>query len=468
MDATRAFAEFAHDLSAADLSPAAADAAGRLALDTVGVSLAAWDAPGVRELRAVLPQWGGGPCRAWIGGETLSPPAAALVNAAMAHALEYDDLHCELPIHTGVVAVPAVLTMAAAVRGVTGADAACAIVAATEVICRLGRATNSYFGDTGQRGWSPTAVLAGFGAAAAAGRLLGLDADGIERAIGLVFSQASGSQQCVADGGLVKRMQPGMGIEAGLRAAWLAQAGVTGAMNAIEGRIGYFALYEAGDYDPAKLTDGLGEPGGRLEIEDVGFKRYPICGMAHPAVDALRELQAEIGFTAGDVAELAAFGSVSVMDMIGRPYAPGANPSVDAQFNLAYCLASVLLTGNMRLADLAPGCTLDAGRREWADRIPVRLDEGLKGQWTARVEVTLRDGARLTRERDKAAGQSDNPVSTEELLAKFEDCNAAGGPALSADAARTLAALLLDLPNLPSLAPIQAALAPTDGMRRDR
>ncbi len=258
------------------------------------------------------------------------------------------------------------------------------------------------------------------------------------------------------------------GIVSGIVNAPLSAAGT-----ARDGRVGinvHLEIDEASgpDFiDPKVLGYGLG-PGGRLEIEDVGFKRYPICGMAHPAVDALRELQAEIGFTAGDVAELAAFGSVSVMDMFGRPYAPGANPSVDAQFNLAYCLASVLLTGNMRLADLAPGCTLDAGRREWADRIPVRLDEGLKGQWTARVEVTLRDGARLTRERDKAAGQSDNPVSTEELLAKFEDCNAAGGPALSADAARTLAALLLDLPNLPSLAPIQAALAPTDGMRRDR
>jgi 2-methylcitrate dehydratase PrpD len=163
---------------------------------------------------------------------------------------------------------------------------------------RLARATNSYFGDAGFRGWNPSSVVAGFGTAAAAARLLGLDVDGIERAMGLSYAQASGNQQCIEDGGLVKRMQPAMVAEAGVRAAWLAQAGVTGAINAIEGKNGFFAVYESGDYDAAKLTDGLGAT---FEIDLVGFKRYPICGMSHPAVDAMCELMAEHGFGPDDV-----------------------------------------------------------------------------------------------------------------------------------------------------------------------
>jgi 2-methylcitrate dehydratase PrpD len=457
MDATLRLARFAHDLRIDDLATGTTDACARLALDTVGSAIPAWDAPGVHALRALLAAWGTGPCQVWIAGERLPPPAATLVNSAMAHALEYDDLHCELPIHSGVVVVPAVFAVAETLPDATGADAAAAIIVGTEVLCRLARATRSYRGQAGFRGWNPTAVVAGFAAAAAAGRMLGLDAEGIARAMGLSYAQASGNQQCIEDGGLVKRMQPGLVAEAGVRAAWLAQAGVGGAINAIEGRNGFYAVYEQGDYDPEPLTASLGES---FEIERVGFKRYPICGMAHPVVDALRDLQAEHGFLKADVEQVEVHGSKFVVDMVGRPYRPGASPDVDAQFSLPYCLATVLLTGSVCLADLRPEHTLDAGRRALADRIPVVLDDDLKGKWSARVTVRLRDGRAFDRTRHKAAGQSDAPLSTAELIAKFEDSAAAAGPALGAGHARRLCDLLLELPRLQRLAPLSEALAP--------
>ena len=457
MDATASLAHFTHDLRTEDLPAGTLDACARLALDTVGSALAAWDAPGVHELRALLAQWGTGPSRVWVAGERLPPPAATLVNSSMAHALEYDDLHCELPIHSGVVVLPAVLAVAETRPDASGAEAAAAIIAGTEVLCRLARATRSYRGHVGFRGWNPTAVVAGFAAAAAAGRMLGLDADGIARAMGLSYAQASGNQQCIEDGGLVKRMQPGLVAEAGVRAAWLARLGVSGAINAIEGKNGFFAVYELGDYDPEALTVGLGES---FEIERIGFKRYPICGMAHPAVDALRDLQREHGFAEGDVEQIEVHGSKFVVDMVGRPYRPGASPDVDAQFSLPYCLATVLRTGNVRLADLAPEHTLGAERRVLADQIPVGLDDNLHGKWTARVTVRLRDGRTFDRTRDKAAGQSDSPLSTDELREKFEDSARAACPALPADAAARLRDLLLDLPRLPRLAPLCDALAP--------
>jgi len=456
MDATASLARFAHELRAEDLPAGTLEACARLGLDTVGAAIPAWDAPGVHELRALLAQWGTGPCRVWIAGECLPPPAATLVNSSMAHALEYDDLHCELPIHSGVVVVPAVLAVAETLPDSTGADAAAAIIAGTEVMCRLARATRSYRGHAGFRGWNPTAVVAGFGAAAAAGRMLGLDAGGIARAMGLSYAQASGNQQCIEDGGLVKRMQPALVAEAGVRAAWLARAGISGAINAIEGRSGFFAVYELGDYDPEPLTAGLAES---FEIERIGFKRYPICGMAHPAVDALRDLQAEHGFTEADVEQVEVHGSKFVVDMVGRPYRPGNSPDVDAQFSLPYCLATVLRTGTVRLADLRPEHTLSPERRALADQIPVRLDDHLHGKWTARVAVRLRDGRSFDRTRDKAAGQSDAPLSTHELRQKFED-SAAAVPALDPDTARQLADLLLELPRLRRLAPLCDALAP--------
>jgi 2-methylcitrate dehydratase PrpD len=148
-----------------------------------------------------------------------------------------------------------------------------------------------------------------------------------------------------------------------------------------------------------------------------------------------------------------------VVDMVGRPYRPGNSPDVDAQFSLPYCLATVLRTGTVRLADLRPEHTLSPERRALADRIPVRLDDSLHGKWTARVAVRLRDGRSFDRTRDKAAGQSDAPLSTDELRQKFED-SAAAVPALNPDTARRLADLLLELPRLRRLAPLCDALAP--------
>jgi 2-methylcitrate dehydratase PrpD len=374
----------------------------------------------------------------------------------MSHALEYDDLHRELPLHAGTIVVPAALALADACPETTGAELTTAIVAGTEIAARLARATRSYRGKVGFRGWNPTSVVAGFGAAAVAARLLGLDADGIARAMGIAYAQASGNQQCIADGGLVKRMQPGFVAEAGVRAAYLARAGITGAVDALEGRNGFFRVYEQGDYDPAALTDGLGHG---FEIERLAFKRYPVCGMAHPAIDSLRELLAQPGFSREEVAAIAVEGSGFVVDMVGRPYRPGPSPEVDAQFNLAYCLAAAWETGTVSLADLEPARTLDPGRRERADAIPVTLDTALEGKWTSRVRVRNRAGAEISRVREAAASQREAPLTRAELVAKFLEAAAASG-ALGEGGARRLADLLLQLPDLPAVMPLLDALSP--------
>ena len=463
MDATQRLAEFTHRLTLADLPASTVDACGRLALDTVGVGLAAWNAPGVRELRELSVGWSRGPSRLWVTGERVAPPTATLVNSSMAHALEYDDIHSDLPMHLGVVVLPAVLAVADARPGATGADAAAAIVAGCEVLCRMARATRGYRGQAGFRGWNPTAVVAGFAAATAAARMLGLDAEGTQRAMGLSYAQASGNQQCIHDGGLVKRMQPGLVAEAGVRAAYMAAAGITGAVNAMEGKHGFFHLYEQGEYDAEVLTADLGS---RFEIDRVGFKRYPTCAMTHPGIDAVLDLKAEAGFTAADVESVEVYGSAFVTGMVGRPYEPGDNPQVAAQFSLGYTVATALLTGNVRLVDLDPSRTLDPERRQLASRVTVIQDDRLTGRWSTRVVVTLRGGRRLERSLEVSRGRADQPLSTDELIAKFRDCAAAAGPTFSTDRVDRLVELLLGLPRLGSLEPLGEALAPAPAARR--
>lgn len=454
MDATLRFAAFAHRLKADEVPHSTMEVCSRLVLDAVASAVPAWDMPGVKELRALLEPWSRGDSQVWVSGERLSPAAATLVNSAMAHALEYDDLHTQLPVHVGIVLVPAALAVAQARPQTTGSEVAVAIIAGAEVMCRLARATRSYHGKTGFRGWNPTSVVAGFGAAVTAGRILGLDADGIARAMGLSYAQAGGNQQCIVDGGLMKRMQPGLVAEAGVRAAWMAQAGITGAADAIEGRYGYFNLYEHGDYDADILTRDLGK---NFEIELLSFKRYPVCGMSHPALDALRDIIRDNGLEREDIAGVSAEGSKFVVDQVGRPYDPGENPEVAAQFNLSYNLATVLDTGTFGLADLQPAQTLDPGRRQLAAQIPVELDNALEGKWTARIRVRLRDGREFTKTRSLAASQQESPLSESDIRAKFLEA-AQLSQRFSDRQAEQLADLLISLPGLKTLQPLYKAL----------
>jgi 2-methylcitrate dehydratase PrpD len=458
MDATQRLAVFTHALEFAALPPSTVGACSRLVLDTVASAIPAWDLPGVAELRTLMSEWSTGGSRVWISGERLSPPAATLVNAAMSHALEYDDLHSELPVHVGTVVVPVALAVAQTRPQVTGAELTVAIIAGAEVMCRLARATRSYRGKSGFRGWNPTSVVAGFGAAVTAGKLLGLDAAGISRAMGLSYAQAGGNQQCIVDSGLMKRMQPGMVAEAGVRAAWLAQVGITGAVDALEGRYGFFNLYERGDYDADVLTGALGEG---FEIERLGLKRYPICGMSHPAVDCLRDIIRSNHLTRDNIAAVTAEGSRFVIDQVGRRYEPGENPEVTAQFNLAYCLATVLETGTFRLADLEPGHTLDPARRAQADRIVVTLDEALQGKWTCRIRVRLQNGEEISGIRSRAASQEERPLSDLELQEKFLEAAALSKAPFAVGGPERLASLLGDLPHLATLDPLYEALVPT-------
>ena len=129
MDATQRLAVFAHALEFRALPSSTVSACSRLVLDTIASAIPAWDLPGIRELRALLKDWCAGRCHVWVSGEGLSPAAATLVNSAMSHALEYDDLHSELPVHIGAVIVPVALTVAQIRPQLTGADLTVAIVA---------------------------------------------------------------------------------------------------------------------------------------------------------------------------------------------------------------------------------------------------------------------------------------------------------------------------------------------------
>src|SRR5215213_516979 len=254
----------------ADLPASAVASARRDILDTFGCMLGGSGSPGIDELFAVISRWGGlAESHVLLRGIRLPAPQAALLNASMGHALDFDDtLDTGGSIHPGVSALGSVLAVCDSIGGVTGRDMLLAVALGLDVSCRIALAS------TLDRGWHRTAAIGVFGATAAAAKLLRLGPEQVLAALGIAYSHAAGNRQCILDGALSKRMQAGQAASAGVFSAVLAQTGFTGARNIFDGRFGFFELYQPSGYDPSIL---LRELGVAYRGEALSFKPYP-CG----------------------------------------------------------------------------------------------------------------------------------------------------------------------------------------------
>src|ERR1700675_725178 len=254
--AAKTLGEWAARLRVEDIPAAVRDNAALRVLDTIGCALAGAQEEHAPSVLALASRWGGpGLCTIWGTPLTVAPPQAALANGALAHGLDFDDTHADSVCHASAVLVPAVLALAES-EGLSGRDALTALVAGYEAMIRIGMAAPGRFHE---RGWHATAVCGGFGAALAAGKSLGLDADRLTAALGIAASMASGVMEFLEDGSWVKRLHPGWAAQSGIQAAALAGEGFTGPATALEGRLGFYhaALGETPDIE--KHLKNLGD-----------------------------------------------------------------------------------------------------------------------------------------------------------------------------------------------------------------
>ncbi len=238
-----------------DLPPAVVRVLKALVTDELGVIAGAARAPGIPELNRRLTRWErDGSATALIGKRRMSPPSAALANGAAGHALDFDDQHDPARVHTNCVTLPALLATAEDRGGVRGTDFLLAYAVSAELHARFGLACYNSLG----KGWHPTMIFGTLAASLGAGRLLGLDAEGLANALGFAFHQASGSAQSMRDGVLSKRIGAGFAARAAVLGAFLGADGLTGTRRTLEGNAGLFALYERDEVRPELLFDGLG------------------------------------------------------------------------------------------------------------------------------------------------------------------------------------------------------------------
>jgi 2-methylcitrate dehydratase PrpD len=414
-------------------------------IDTLGVLAAAAAAPGVREVTQFLGSWNPPPgpqagARALLGGWRGAPDTAALCNAMAAHAMDFDDQHDEARVHAYCVALPAALAAAEARGGLDGAEFIAAIAAGVELHCRLGLAARNSIG----KGWHPTTSLGHLAAAAAAGRALSLDAEGMLAALGIVQAQIAGSAQGLFEQAITKRMGPGFAARSGVLSAFLAQAGITGPTQPMEGRAGFISLYERDDFDAASLLAGWGE---RWEAMNVSMKPFPACRCSHSTIQVALSLHAE-GIRPERVRRAAIrLGRVN-HSVVSCRYDPAAaaNPIVHAQFSAAYAFAVALARGDAGLDAFRPPAIADPSLIELAQRVEVIHDETLSPTALAPtvVEVELDDGTHISRTRESVLGSPAEPMSEAEVLTKLRRC-LEDGLGIGAAAAETFAERVLRL-----------------------
>ncbi len=386
-------------------------------LDTLAVSWAGSDAPGCREVHDLFAGDEGAPqATCWGFGTRLPAADAAFVNGTTAAALDYDSFGRDAPVHAAIVVLPAALAMAERVRA-TGREFLCALVAGNDVTCRIAGSLVSP-----HRGFAYTSVVAVLGAAAAAARLMKLDATATRHALGLAFQQAGGTQQANLEPALAKRLLSAFPARAGILAARLAAQGITAPAEIFEGRLGFHTLYQP--VDPARLLDGLGE---RFDSDAVSIKGYPSCSCNHAAIAGMLSLVARHGLQPEDVESVEVTASPYIVQLVGAPYAPGDDPQVSAQFSLPYSIACALLRGRLGLAEIDPEAALDPALRALAARVTMRAEPAFTG---TRAPVVLRVASRrhglLEQRVDHVPGSDQAPLGAAAIDAKFDECLARG------------------------------------------
>lgn len=398
-----------------DLPASAVEAARRDILDTFGCMLGGSGSPGIGELYRVIARWGGLPeCCVLLRGARLPAPQAALLNAAMGHALDFDDtLDAGGSIHPGVSVLAAALAVCDSRGGASGRDLLEAVTLGLDLSCRVALAC------TLDRGWHRTAAMGVFGAAAAAGKLLGLTPEEMLAAFGIAYSHAAGNRQCILDGALTKRLQAGQAASAGVFSAVLAQTGFTGARNVFGGRFGFFALYQPNGCDPSVLLRDLGKA---FRGEALSFKPYPCGRPSHAAIDAALAARARLEIDRPEdirrvTVEADPAGHADQFDR--GPAKRRPTQVVEAQFAQPFLIATALVHGRVGIAEVAG--LGDAAVLALADRIEgVAREGGPKGSLAVTVERT--DGRTATVEASDPIGSPQKPLSDAQLEAKFRDC----------------------------------------------
>ena len=343
---------------------------------------------------------------------------AAQMNGFLIHALDFDDTHVAGVIHATCTVVPTLLAMGQK-HAITGREMLIAYLAAVEADARIGMAAKGAFH---RKGFHPTGMVGAYGAAIAAGRAGGLTHAQLCDAQGIVLGMASGTLGFLDEGAWNKRLHAGWASVVGITAAELARQGFNGPSKPYEGRFGLYDCFtEAGEpIDWAACTHDLGDD---WEMLRVGIKPYPACHLVHSSADAMAALIREHDLKPDDVASVRARLAAESLNLVCEPLDKKRRPrsGYDAQFSVPYAIASILVRGQLTLAELEPEVFTDPEILAQCDKVTCEPDpeSAYPRYFSGEVIVTTHDGRELSHREQINRGADERPLSADEIAAKF-------------------------------------------------
>ena len=442
MSETTKLAEFAAAITFESLPNNVRERVKFLVLDTVGIAIRArYDADSTPALLSACQAlgYGSGNSRVIGSEETFTPVAAAMINGTLAHSLDFDDTHASGSIHPSAPIVPAALA-AAEMVGADGRTVIAAIAAGYEVQIRLSLALGP--SDHYERGYHPSATCGTFGAAAAAGRVFGLNAEAIERAFGIAGCQTSGSMRFLFDGAWTKRFQVGYAGHNGLLAATLAREGFVGPAGSVEGKDGFLTSY-APSPDCARAAADLSEA---WETMKIGVKPYPSCRYSHAAMGAIVKARAVNDITPDEVEAVEVGLPNTGWRIIGENEEFKRNPKgpVDGQFSMPFCGAVVLRQGTMGWDDYEKHLS-DIDTKALAQKFSTIIDPWAESEYPTNMSGVVRIKTKRGTFEEKVAvpkGEPENFMTASEFRQKFDDLTV---PYMDPDQRDALSGALLGL-----------------------
>ncbi len=417
-DAIEAF--IAHGQSARweDLDGRAQTAVRIFLLDTLGVGIAGAAAPLATNVRAAASRWSGtgrahffGP-----GGHSAPPATAAFINGFQIHCQEFDCVHEAAVVHPLATILAALMAEAESGAPVSGRAFGAALAVAVDLAAGIGVAVKSPI-----RFFRP-ANAGIFGATLGVARLRGFGAERTRDALAYALSFNSGTMQAHVEGKPALPVQIGNAARGAIMACDMAEAGLEGPANILEGPYGYFPLFET-EWDLEPVIASLGKT---WRIGEVSHKPFPTGRAAQGGIVLMRKLL-DKGVSAREIAHIRLTAPPLIHRLVGRPIQPGMTANY-ARLCFQYCGAVALKTGRVGLEDFTEASLADTDTAALGARIEV-IDDGTTNPaaFVPQTAVaTLHDGREVTAQSDSLLGSPADPLTPAQNIEKFRACVAFG------------------------------------------
>jgi 2-methylcitrate dehydratase PrpD len=399
-----------------DLDKAIIEHAKNRIIDTVGCLIGGSGDTGNPELVSLFDDTGGKEeATILIYGKKVPAGNAALVNSVLSRSFDFEPVSplvegLSCPGHTSGTTVPTAITMAE-YTDADGKELITALMVGDDVAARLLAASG--FGFT--LGWDGTGTVNGFAAAAIAGRLLGLNARQTRHAFGIVLNQIGSTFQIIWDATTAFKLPQGLSARAGIFSAQLARAGWTGPEDALFSKFGYYRMFTEGCQKPEALTRDLG----KVYYADGTFKPYPCCRVTHAAIDCALSLIKKYRIRAEDIEEATLDLDQGGIDhKCGEPFSIGDFPHGNAAFSYEYTLATAMIFESVKPEHMTEQAIRNPKIKEFIRKIKLNAVTDVKFE-AARLKLKLKDGRELVESQEIARGDPKNPLSKDEILAKF-------------------------------------------------